>query len=106
MSELPDVGLATGTASLAWLLFALPAFGALVLLLAGRRADPWGHWLGVGTVAASFVVGVLVFLDTLWPDVDRRHLWQAVEQYAARDRRYGGAVPNDVPESGPDEVQR
>jgi NADH-quinone oxidoreductase subunit L len=65
VTELPDVGLATGTASLAWLLFALPAFGALVLLLAGRRADPWGHWLGVGTVAASFVVGVLVFLDTL-----------------------------------------
>ena len=46
----------------------------------------------------------LVFLDTLWPDVDRRHLWQAVEQYAARDRRYGGAVPNAVAESGPDEV--
>ena len=43
----------------------------------------------------------LVFLDTLWPDVDRRHLWQAVEQYAARDRRYGGAVPNQV---GLDEV--
>ena len=36
----------------------------------------------------------LVFLDTLWPDVDRRHLWQACEVYAARDRRYGGAVPN------------
>ena len=44
----------------------------------------------------------LVFLDTLWPDVDRRHLWQAVEQYAARDRRYGGAVPNRV---GADEVE-
>ena len=39
----------------------------------------------------------LVFLDVLWPDVDRRHLWQAVEQYAARDRRYGGAVPNALP---------
>jgi len=38
----------------------------------------------------------LVFLDTLWPDVDRRHLWRAVEQYAARDRRYGGALPNAV----------
>src|SRR6185312_8723822 len=25
----------------------------------------------------------LVFVDTLWPDFDRRHLWQAVEQYAA-----------------------
>ena len=37
----------------------------------------------------------LVFLDTLWPDVDRRHLWQAVEDYARRDRRYGGAM--DVP---------
>ncbi len=34
----------------------------------------------------------LVFLDTLWPDVDRRHLWQAVETYARRDRRYGGAL--------------
>ena len=63
--ELPEVGLATGTAGLAWLLFALPALGALVLLLAGRRADGWGHWLGVATVAGSFVVGVLVFLDTL-----------------------------------------
>src|SRR5688572_31001407 len=33
----------------------------------------------------------LVFLDELWPDVDRRHLWQAIETYARRDRRYGGA---------------
>jgi undecaprenyl diphosphate synthase len=35
----------------------------------------------------------LVFLDTLWPDFDRRHLWQAIETYARRDRRYGGADP-------------
>ena len=34
----------------------------------------------------------LVFLDTLWPDVDRRHLWTAVEEYARRDRRYGAAA--------------
>jgi len=34
----------------------------------------------------------LVFLDEYWPDVDRRHLWRAVETYARRDRRYGGAV--------------
>ncbi|WP_407344031.1 isoprenyl transferase [Pengzhenrongella phosphoraccumulans] len=33
-----------------------------------------------------------VFLDELWPDVDRRSLWRAVETYARRDRRYGGAV--------------
>lgn len=31
------------------------------------------------------------FLDTLWPDFDRRHLWQAIEMYAGRDRRYGSA---------------
>jgi undecaprenyl diphosphate synthase len=38
-----------------------------------------------------------VFLPTLWPDFDRRHLWHACEIYASRDRRYGGAVPNDLP---------
>jgi undecaprenyl diphosphate synthase len=34
----------------------------------------------------------LVFMDVLWPDVDRRTLWTAVEEYAQRDRRYGGAI--------------
>jgi trans,polycis-polyprenyl diphosphate synthase len=38
----------------------------------------------------------MVFLDTLFPDFDRRHLWQACEIYARRDRRYGGAKPNQV----------
>jgi undecaprenyl diphosphate synthase len=32
-----------------------------------------------------------VFLDTLWPEFDRRHLWRACEIFAARDRRFGGA---------------
>jgi undecaprenyl diphosphate synthase len=40
-----------------------------------------------------------VFLDTLWPDVDRRTLWDAVGIYAKRDRRYGGAV-DAAPETG------
>jgi undecaprenyl diphosphate synthase len=40
----------------------------------------------------------MVFLDTLWPEFDRRHLWYACELYAQRDRRYGGAIPNPVPE--------
>ena len=34
-----------------------------------------------------------VFSDVLWPDVDRRHLWEAIDVYARRDRRYGGADP-------------
>jgi len=38
----------------------------------------------------------LVFLEEAWPDVDRRHLWRAIEEYARRDRRYGGAVDTPV----------
>lgn len=34
----------------------------------------------------------LVFLPEPWPEVDRRSLWRAVQEYAARDRRYGAAV--------------
>jgi undecaprenyl diphosphate synthase len=34
----------------------------------------------------------MVFLNTLWPDFDRRNLWEAINIYASRDRRYGGAV--------------
>ncbi|WP_293785450.1 isoprenyl transferase [uncultured Aeromicrobium sp.] len=33
----------------------------------------------------------LVFSDIAWPDVDRRALWRAVEEYAARQRRFGTA---------------
>ncbi len=39
----------------------------------------------------------MVFLDTLWPDFRREHLWGAIGEYAARDRRFGGAV--DSPDS-------
>ena len=33
----------------------------------------------------------MVFSDVLWPDVDRRHLWAAIEEYARRNRRFGAA---------------
>lgn len=39
----------------------------------------------------------MVFQDTLWPDYDRRHLWEAIETYARRERRYGGAVDAPTP---------
>ena len=42
----------------------------------------------------------LVFLDTLWPDFDRRHLWHACEIYASLYCRYGGAIPNEPARSG------
>lgn len=34
----------------------------------------------------------MVFQDVLWPDYSRASLWAAIEEYAKRDRRYGGAV--------------
>ncbi|MDM4761841.1 isoprenyl transferase [Galbitalea sp. SE-J8] len=34
----------------------------------------------------------MVFLDTLWPDFSRVDLWRAIELYAGRSRRFGGAV--------------
>jgi len=27
----------------------------------------------------------------LWPDVTRKTLWKAIEEYSARDRRFGKA---------------
>jgi undecaprenyl diphosphate synthase len=37
------------------------------------------------------VYAELVFMDVLWPDVDRNTLWKAIEIYAMRDRRFGKA---------------
>lgn len=34
----------------------------------------------------------MVFQNTLWPDYSRQNLWDAVESYIGRDRRFGGAV--------------
>jgi undecaprenyl diphosphate synthase len=34
----------------------------------------------------------MVFLDTLWPDFSRADLWRAIELYAGRSRRFGGAI--------------
>ena len=33
----------------------------------------------------------MVFTDVLWPDVDRRDLWRAIEIFADRNRRFGSA---------------
>ncbi len=34
----------------------------------------------------------LVFTDVLWPDFRREHLFDAVREYQARDRRFGGVA--------------
>jgi NADH-quinone oxidoreductase subunit L len=52
---------ATGVLSALWVLIALPLAGAAVLLLAGRRADRWGHVLGCLTSGTAFVLGLFQF---------------------------------------------
>jgi NADH-quinone oxidoreductase subunit L len=73
---------ASGLASFAWLLLALPAFGATVLLLAGRRADKWGHLLGCATIIAAFGYGLALFFSTLGQSAEARtselHLFEWV----------------------------
>ncbi|MBM4554863.1 NADH-quinone oxidoreductase subunit L [Rhodococcus hoagii] len=53
----------TGIHALIWLLPALPLTGAVVLLLAGRRSDRWGHLLGCAAALASFVIALMLFVD-------------------------------------------
>ena len=37
------------------------------------------------------VYAEMVFMDVLWPDVTRKTLWDAIEIYAERERRFGKA---------------
>ncbi|HZC52990.1 MAG TPA: NADH-quinone oxidoreductase subunit L, partial [Mycobacterium sp.] len=52
---------AHGIESAAWLLVAIPAISAGVLLLGGKRADKWGHVLGALVPVVLFVYGVMLF---------------------------------------------
>jgi NADH-quinone oxidoreductase subunit L len=58
--------------TLVWLVIALPLAGAAILLLAGKRSDPWGHLLGCLAALASFAVGVVLFVDMLGHDAEHR----------------------------------
>jgi undecaprenyl diphosphate synthase len=46
----------------------------------------------------------MVFVDTLFPDFDRRDLWRACEIYAARNRRFGGTESAAPPADGTDPI--
>src|SRR3954449_9009135 len=58
----------TGVFHLTWLLVALPAASAAVLLLGGRRTNAWGHLLGCATPVASFLLGVVLFFALIGRD--------------------------------------
>jgi NADH-quinone oxidoreductase subunit L len=70
--ELAEVHAASGLAQYAWILIALPAFGALVLLVGGRRTNAWGHLLGCATVLIGFGYGLALFLETVGKPAEER----------------------------------
>jgi NADH-quinone oxidoreductase subunit L len=75
---------ADGVLSLLWLVIALPALGATVILLAGNvRTRAWAHLLGTGTVLGSFVLSLLAFFALMGRDESERtvtqHLWTWIE---------------------------
>ena len=57
-------------------LIALPLFGAVSLLLLGRRADKWGHLLATALSAGSFAVGLFQLSQMLGRDVESRPVTQ------------------------------
>jgi NADH-quinone oxidoreductase subunit L len=72
-----DPSAADGVLSLLWLIIALPALGAAVILVAGgTRTRAWAHLLGCATVVGSFVISLLAFFALLGRDPDDRSVSQ------------------------------
>jgi NADH-quinone oxidoreductase subunit L len=57
-------------------LIALPLFGAISLLLLGRRADKWGHLLATALSAGSFAVGLFQLSEMLGREAEARPVTQ------------------------------
>ena len=70
--EIVDPVAATGLFGYAWLMIALPAVGAIVLLLFGRWVEKAGPYLAVATVAGSFVTAVALFEQLLAAPAESR----------------------------------
>jgi NADH-quinone oxidoreductase subunit L len=63
---------ATGLFTVSWLLIAIPALSAAILLLVGRRADRWAPYLGAIAPLISFALGLVYFVQMLGRDVATR----------------------------------
>lgn len=63
---------ATGSVSLIWLAVAIPLISAGFLLVAGKAANAWGHWLGIAASASSLIVGIMAASTLLGLDPEQR----------------------------------
>src|SRR3954447_827129 len=76
LAQAPAYAPATGVFHLTWLLVALPAASAAILLLGGRRTNGWGHLLGCVTPAASFLLAIVMLFDLTSKAAGRRQIDQ------------------------------
>ena len=72
---------AEGVFSLIWVLIALPAFGAAVLLLGGRRTNAWGPYLGLLTVSISAVIGIVMVFSMFELPAEERGVVQNLYEW-------------------------
>jgi NADH-quinone oxidoreductase subunit L len=69
----------SGVLSLLWLIVALPAAGATVILLLGnRRTAGFAHLLGCATVVCSFVLSLVCFITLLGRGEEDRQVGQTL----------------------------
>jgi hypothetical protein len=61
-----------------------PKMSDVDLFLRSSGEQRTSNFLPWQSVYAEFV-----FMDVLWPDVTRKTLWKAIEEYSDRDRRFG-----------------
>ena len=64
------------TSNLIVYLIAIPLFSSALLLLAGRKANKWGHLLGTLASASSFGVGAYLFTQMLAQPTEERAMTQ------------------------------
>jgi NADH-quinone oxidoreductase subunit L len=64
------------TSNLIVYLIAIPLFSSAILLLAGRKANKWGHLLGTLASASSFGVGAYLFTQMLAQPTEERAMTQ------------------------------
>ena len=64
---------------------------------AGRRTNEflWDNRItdtvgAQGRESSTFAYAELFFTDVLWPDFSAAHLREALDQFGARERRFGG----------------